>query len=127
MWWLLCDRFRLLFLQDNPQHPESEIYHLVHESEFDTLKSLYGAANVPHLNVQYLQQSVEDNKQDQQSDQQPSIPLKPSLQTSSLQIQYNYGGSAIPCPKCVRAYRFATGGVADFEDVPLRLKVGVRQ
>lgn len=99
--------------QENIHHPEFETYLLVHESEFQPLQDIYGSVDVPFFNVRFVPTTTTASADVAQDSKSP------------IEVQYDFDGSIIPCPECVRACRFATGGIGDFENVALRLKVEV--
>lgn len=141
-------------MQDNPYHPEWRNYQLVHELEFDVLKDIYGTTDAEaYLNVSLVQQSsvVTDSTKQQQ---QPSadvnntaLPVELTTQSSSISscpaamssskttlssfsgqvVHYDYDGAILPCPNCVKDFKFATGGIGDFQQIPLKIKAEVRK
>lgn len=96
---------------------------------------------MPFFNTRFIQQmeppliSNDDSKEQERLSeaQDPSLLAPktaavlslPSSSSSSLQVDYDYEGSVLPCPDCVRRRRFVAGGIGDFQKIPLKLKVEV--
>lgn len=86
---------------------------------------------MPFFNVRFVHiastPSVDESQQSGQPTSDPQQQQQLLSSKPSVLVRYDYDEGYQPCPECVRSYRFAPGGIGDFEDIELRLKVEVRR
>lgn len=109
---------------------------LTHFTEFEPLAERYGFSDVPYITVTFsplvatdmviplVSEEAEDSAPFAEELDEPK-PLAPAASSGAvMSVQYAY--SVPPCLTCVQARRFSPGGVGDFSDVTLRLRIEVR-
>ena len=110
--------------KENPRLPESDIYVLVHQEEFNILDQMYGSVDVPYLTVvihttlhanQIFNEEGNNFIDALKSTRHESRGLPPSF------VQFSYSISI--CDRCVRERQFSPDGPGYFTDIVLRLCV----
>lgn len=122
--------------KENAKHPESDIYILTHETEFEPLAQRYGSIDVPYITVALQPSSPTKGAHHSPSIRESRDALTSSAASgdtaaagdssrvpSSSGVTVTYTYSIKPCLSCVQTRRFAPGGVGDFTSVTLRLHV----